>query len=63
MPDQPVICPGCGWEIDPDVCHCGELIKFHDILEHGHAGVPAGCTCGYPDADQRKNPNYDPDRR
>jgi len=56
---EPVICPGCGWEIDPDVCHCGSAMKGHGFSD-GHSGVPAGCTCGYHDAEQRKNPNYKP---
>lgn len=36
-------CPGCGNEINPDVCCCGELIKggHHD----NHYSVPLGCEC------------------
>jgi hypothetical protein len=41
-----VICPGCGNEIDPEVCHCGEIRSMHGP-ERGHSFVPAGCTCGY----------------
>ena len=42
------ICPGCGQEIDPDVCHCGDLIKDHsNPMNDGHSPIPMGCTCGY----------------
>lgn len=44
--NQPPICPKCKNEIDPEVCHCGDLIKSHGIGS-GHAPVPMGCTCGY----------------
>jgi hypothetical protein len=47
-------CPGCGWEIEPDVCHCGSSKFWHNPYELGHTFVPMGCTCGYEDADQRK---------
>ncbi len=50
-------CPGCGWEIDPDCCHCGEDRKYHGY-ETGHSFVPQGCTCGYNDADKRRNPEF-----
>lgn len=49
------ICPGCGWEIDPDVCHCGEAMDHHHAE---HNPVPAGCTCGYPNAEKRKAPSH-----
>ena len=50
------ICPYCGWEIDIEVCWCGDDMstRWHD----GHSAVPLGCTCGYCDADKMKNPNY-----
>lgn len=39
------ICPGCKNEIDPEVCHCGDAIKDHNIGS-GHSAVPMGCDCG-----------------
>lgn len=39
------VCPGCGNEIDPDVCHCGITRENHNAWE-GHTFVPAGCDCG-----------------
>lgn len=41
-------CEGCGQEIDPNVCGCGEAIdgKTHD----GHNAVPMGCNCYRADA-------------
>lgn len=54
---KPVICQGCGWEIDPEVCHCGDEIKRHDIYG-GHSPIPMGCTCGYNDAAKMRNPNF-----
>lgn len=41
--EQP-ICPGCGNEIDPDVCWCGDLMKSHGP-SCGHTPVPMGCDC------------------
>jgi hypothetical protein len=55
----PAICESCGWEIDPDVCHCGGEIKKHD-QGCGHSPVPMGCTCGYPDAAEMRNPDFKP---
>ena len=52
-----IICEGCGWEIDPNVCHCGDWEEGHSWE---HQFVPMGCTCGYVDADQRRNPNWNP---
>ena len=43
--DPVVRCPGCGNEIDPYVCHCGDLMKAHDAY-CGHTPVPMGCDCG-----------------
>lgn len=37
-------CEGCGQEIDPNVCYCGDEIKEgrgHD----SHYSVPMGCVC------------------
>lgn len=36
-------CSGCGQEIDPDICYCGEPINGgnHD----NHSPVPIGCNC------------------
>lgn len=39
-------CSGCRNEIDPDCCHCGDLIKNHTIYFE-HIPVPMGCECGY----------------
>lgn len=39
-------CPRCGNEIDPEVCHCGDLREHHG-MESGHFFVPWGCTCYY----------------
>jgi len=38
-----MICSGCGHEIDPEVCWCGEPEGAH-FAEHGF--VPMGCDCG-----------------
>lgn len=39
------ICHGCGNEIDPDVCWCGILMKYHYTCSD-HSPVPLGCDCG-----------------
>ena len=45
-PSQAIVrCTGCGNEIEPDVCHCGELVKSHDHYSN-HSPVPLGCDCG-----------------
>ncbi len=44
--DSVTICSGCGYEIDPEVCHCGDLIKMHSYGD-GHSPVSMGCMCGY----------------
>lgn len=46
MTDTIAFCEGCGKEIDPEVCHCGDLIVDHTISD-GHYPVPMGCICGY----------------
>jgi len=38
-------CPGCGNEIDPDVCGCGEFREGHNAWWAGHEFVPMGCDC------------------
>lgn len=49
-------CKGCGNTIDPDVCHCGDLISLHGYSS-GHSPVPMGCTCGYADQSQFPKPD------
>lgn len=39
-----VKCDGCGNEIDPDYCHCGNTPEDHGTYE-GHRFVPMGCDC------------------
>lgn len=43
------ICRGCGNEIDPDVCHCGDGPESSEHSSSGgnHGFVPAGCECQY----------------
>jgi len=41
-------CPGCGQEIDPDVCSCGEPIR-PGVTHDNHYPVPMGCRCHYPE--------------
>lgn len=38
-------CEGCGNEIDPEYCWCGDAIKGHS-WSTGHGPVPMGCVCG-----------------
>lgn len=40
-----LVCPGCGNEIDPDVCWCGSEQAYH-CSDLGHSFVPMGCDCG-----------------
>lgn len=40
-----VRCDGCGNEIDPDTCHCGQPIDGHGYAP-GHGPIPMGCDCG-----------------
>lgn len=49
------ICKHCGWEVDLETCQCGDGKDGHPY-DVGHNFVPAGCTCGYLDADKFKNP-------
>jgi hypothetical protein len=39
-------CEGCGNEIDPDWCHCGDAIEGHRGMSHNHSPVPMRCQCG-----------------
>lgn len=48
------ICQHCGWEVDLETCWCGDGRSDH--FEHNF--VPMGCTCGYHNAENRKNPLY-----
>lgn len=38
-------CEGCGNEIDPDWCWCGDSIKGHGHTNN-HGPIPMGCDCG-----------------
>lgn len=40
------ICNGCGMEIDPETCCCGDAKDGHGYGS-GHGFVPMGCVCGY----------------
>jgi hypothetical protein len=44
---EPNVCTGCGHEVDPELCWCGDEIKKHNPMWDGHNPVPLGCTCGY----------------
>lgn len=37
------ICSGCGNEIDPETCGCGDPMKPHN--DSSHTAVPMGCDC------------------
>ena len=55
------ICPGCGKEIDPDWCWCGDRVDQH-TMGSGHSPVPMGCVCGYDaDEDYRTDPCNQPE--
>lgn len=54
---KPPVCETCGWEIDPECCWCGMPMDKHTEYD-GHSPIPMGCTCGYNDAEKRKNPDY-----
>ena len=46
----PTYCTGCGCEIDPDVCHCGDEEDKHTVAAYWsnpHHFIPMGCLCGY----------------
>jgi hypothetical protein len=38
------ICRGCGREIDPETCHCGDATDDHN-QGSGHSPVSMGCMC------------------
>lgn len=38
-------CAGCGREIDPDLCGCGDPREGHSGINTGHEFVPIGCDC------------------
>lgn len=52
--DDIIICEWCNHAIDPDCCHCGDLIKAHG-WGSGHSPVPQGCTCGYIESEKMKS--------
>lgn len=39
-------CPHCHNIIDPELCWCGDMIKYHYPPDCGHNPVPMGCDCG-----------------
>lgn len=40
------VCPGCGQEIDPEYCWCGDKMGNRSFIVHeGHTPVPLGCDC------------------
>lgn len=43
--EEPVICPGCKAEIDPDCCWCGSEEKYHGWGFSNHGFIPIGCNC------------------
>jgi len=39
-------CEGCGNQIDPDCCGCGDSMATHaSPYSSGHMLVPMGCDC------------------
>lgn len=39
-------CEGCGKEIDPDCCGCGDGREHHgNPTDAGHSFIPMGCDC------------------
>ena len=40
------ICGGCGCEIDPRFCWCGDDYEGHKFT-YDHHFVPMGCSCGF----------------
>jgi len=52
------ICEGCGREIDPATCGCGDPIKDHEKgFSYNHPPIPMGCICHVD-----KKPSPSPDR-
>ena len=39
-------CDGCGNEIDPTICWCGNYVEGHGYGDGGHSAIPMGCDCG-----------------
>lgn len=39
------VCKGCGSEVDPEVCYCGEPIVEDRTYCDNHHPVPMGCNC------------------
>ena len=39
------VCDGCGQDIDPDCCGCGDSREGHNSMWSGHSFVPMGCDC------------------
>jgi hypothetical protein len=58
MTDKITFCEGCNKEIDPEVCHCGDLMIDH-IAYEGHYPVPMGCICGYISLSDNFNFSFD----
>lgn len=50
------LCWGCGNEIDPDCCGCGDPKENHNDWMQGHSFVPMGCDCMRDDG-QRLTPD------
>lgn len=44
--EQAARCEGCGKEIDPEICWCGEYVEGHGYGADGHSAIPMGCDCG-----------------
>lgn len=46
LPDETKLptCTGCGCEIDPTVCACGETIVANRVHDN-HSPIPMGCNC------------------
>lgn len=42
-PEPREVCSGCGNDVDPTTCWCGEGPHYSP----DHSFVPMGCTCGY----------------
>lgn len=45
-------CEGCGAEIDPDCCGCGDSREGHVSDTHGF--VPMGCNCNRADSQMQR---------
>lgn len=58
MANTVTFCEGCNKEIDPDVCHCGDLMIDH-TAHGGHCLVPMGCICGHVSLSDNFNFSFD----